>query len=178
MAREWEIGDAPVSFFRCRSPGAPGQRKRKSTQGVSQTSKPPRDLRRGQRPTGLLPYPLTAKHFFFSTVHGAFSFLMSQKENAGCIPPAKPASPAPRRREPQFLFSKKKGGKNGSSLPLAYACLFRHNGLHGLDLTAIVASALLAHSVRQVQSAALGTGDETGGRQLPVGAAPLIASCF
>ena len=45
-------------------------------------------------------------------------------------------------------------------------------------LTAIVAAALLAHSVRQVQSTALGACNETGDSQLPGGAASLIASCF
>ena len=56
--------------------------------------------------------------------------------------------------------------------------LFCSDGLDNLDLAAIVAAALLAHSVRQVQRTAFGACDESGGRQLPVRAAALVASCF
>ena len=63
--------------------------------------------------------------------------------------------------------------------PKASNCLLlRRHGLDNFDLTAIVAAALLAHSVRQVQSTALGACNETGDSQLPGGAASLIASCF
>ena len=50
------------------------------------------------------------------------------------------------------------------------------HGLDLLDLTAIVGTALRAHSVRQMQRTALGAGHQTGSRQLPHGAASLIAS--
>ena len=61
--------------------------------------------------------------------------------------------------------------------PKASNCLLlRRHGLDNFDLTAIVAAALLAHSVRQMQRAALGACHETGSRQLPDGAASLIAS--
>ena len=56
--------------------------------------------------------------------------------------------------------------------------LLRDNGLDDLDLAAIVVTALLAHSVRQVQRTAFRACDETGNRQLPVRAAALVASCF
>ena len=56
--------------------------------------------------------------------------------------------------------------------------LFRDDGLNNLDLTAIVSTALLAHSVRQVQRTAFRACDETGNRQLPSGATALVASCF
>ena len=56
--------------------------------------------------------------------------------------------------------------------------LFCNDGLDNLDLTALVSTALLAHSVRQVQRTALGACDETGNRQLPVRATALVASCF
>ena len=74
---------------------------------------------------------------------------------------------------------KKLGGKNPSSL-LKQACshLFCDDGLDDLDLAAIVVTALLAHSVRQVQRTAFGACNETGDRQLPVRAAALVASCF
>ena len=49
-----------------------------------------------------------------------------------------------------------------SLLKQAVVLLFRRHGLDNLDLTAIVAAALLAHSVRQVQSTALGACNETG----------------
>ena len=49
-------------------------------------------------------------------------------------------------------------------------------GLDDLDLTAVVGTAFRAHSVRQMQRAALGACHETGSRQLPNGAASLIAS--
>ena len=56
--------------------------------------------------------------------------------------------------------------------------LIRSHGLDDLDLTAIVSTALLAHSVRQVQRTAFRACNETGDSQLPSGAAPLVASCF
>ena len=56
--------------------------------------------------------------------------------------------------------------------------LFRHHGLDNLDLAAVVSTALLAHSVRQVQRTAFRAFDEAGSRQLPVGAAALVASSF
>ena len=56
--------------------------------------------------------------------------------------------------------------------------LFCNDGLDNLDLAAIVSTALLAHSVRQVQRTAFRACDETGNRQLPVRAAALVASCF
>ena len=54
--------------------------------------------------------------------------------------------------------------------------LIRSHGLDDLDLTAIVGTALRAHSVRQMQRTALGAGHQTGSRQLPHGAASLVAS--
>ena len=63
--------------------------------------------------------------------------------------------------------------------PKASNCLLlRRHGLDNFDLTAIVAAALLAHSVRQVQRTAFRACDETGSLQLPVRAAALVASCF
>ena len=56
--------------------------------------------------------------------------------------------------------------------------LLGNDGLNNLDLTAIVSTALLAHSVRQVLSTAFGACNETGHLQLPVRAAALVASCF
>ena len=56
--------------------------------------------------------------------------------------------------------------------------LFCDDGLDDLDFTAVVVTALLAHSVRQVQRTAFGACDESGGSQLPVRAAALVASCF
>ena len=77
------------------------ERKRKSAQGVSGTSKTPaRTTPRAETflEPGALPHRET--FFLFHRARRIF-FLMSQKENGGCIPPAKPASPvpAPRRRE-------------------------------------------------------------------------------
>ena len=62
----------------------------------------------------------------------------------------------------------------------AFLCkiLLRDHRLDGLDLTALVAAALGAHSVGQMQRAALGAGNETRSCQLPNGATPLITSCF
>ncbi len=80
-------------YRKARPPGpadATLERQRKSAQGVSGTSKLTRYLRRGQRLSWNQTCSPTAKHFFFSTVHG---FLMSQKENGGC------RFPAPKRRE-------------------------------------------------------------------------------
>ena len=56
---------------------------------------------------------------------------------------------------------------NGARAPVSYTHLF--------DLAAIVGTALRAHSVRQMQRATLGASHETGSRQLPHGAASLIA---
>ena len=50
------------------------------------------------------------------------------------------------------------------------------HGLDLLDLTAIVGTAFRAHSVRQMQRTTLGACHQTGSRQLPNGAASLIAS--
>ena len=61
---------------------------------------------------------------------------------------------------------------------LKQASLFCDDGLDNLDLAAIVSTALLAHSVRQVQRTAFRACDETGSLQLPNGAAALVASCF
>ena len=61
---------------------------------------------------------------------------------------------------------------------LKQASLFCDDGLDNLDLAAIVVTALLAHSVRQVQRTAFGASNETGSLQLPNGAAALVASCF
>ena len=61
--------------------------------------------------------------------------------------------------------------------PKASNCLLlRRHGLDNFDLTAIVAAALLAHSVRQVQSTALGACHQSGSCQLPYGRTSLIAS--
>ena len=57
-------------------------------------------------------------------------------------------------------------------------CLLSGNvGLDDLDLTAVIGTALLAHSVRQAQSAALRASDEARSFQLPVRRTSLIASC-
>lgn len=61
---------------------------------------------------------------------------------------------------------------------LKQASLFCDDGLDNLDLAAVVVTALLAHSVRQVQRTAFGASNETGSLQLPNGAAALVASCF
>src|SRR5699024_8639024 len=53
-----------------------------------------------------------------------------------------------------------------------------HGGLDDLHLTAVVGTALGAHSVGQAHRAALGALDQTGHLQLPVGAAALVASCL
>ena len=75
------------------------------------------------------------------------------------------------------LLPKKTGGK--PCFPPARTqkkLLVRSHGLDDLDLTAIVGTALRAHSVRQMQRTALGACHQTGSRQLPHGAASLIAS--
>ena len=54
--------------------------------------------------------------------------------------------------------------------------LLGDGGLDLLDLTAIVSTALGAHSVRHMQSTALGASHQSGSGQLPDGAAALIAS--
>ncbi len=46
----------------------------------------------------------------------------------------------------------------------------------GSNLTAIVGHAVLAHAVRQGDGTALGAGVDTGGLQLPHGAAALVAA--
>ena len=61
-----------------------------------------------------------------------------------------------------------------------------HNGLFcnltlllSLDLaegTTVVGHAILAHTMRHTESTALGASHDTGSLQLPVGAAPLIAT--
>ena len=56
--------------------------------------------------------------------------------------------------------------------------LLGDGGLDLLDLTAVVSTALGAHSVRQMQRATLGASHQTGSSQLPHGAASLIASLF
>ena len=48
-------------------------------------------------------------------------------------------------------------------------------GLNLAEGTAVIGQAILAHTVRQPVSPALGAGHDTGSFQLPVGAAPLIA---
>ena len=75
----------------------------------------------------------------------------------------------------------KKVRREDTSSLLKQACsqsLFCDDGLDNLDLAAVVVTALLAHSVRQVQRTAFGACNETGDRQLPVRAAALVASCF
>ena len=72
---------------------------------------------------------------------------------------------------------RKKRGETSSSL-LIQQNLLRDDGLHDLDLPAVVSTALLAHSVGQVHRTAFRAHDQIGGRQLPVGAAPLIPSRF
>ena len=83
IAREWEIGDAPVSFFRCRSLGTPGQRQRNKKRRESGTSKLPPVPRRGQgfawNPTG----NPTANAFFLLDRARPVLFLPLQKENGG-----------------------------------------------------------------------------------------------
>ena len=54
--------------------------------------------------------------------------------------------------------------------------LFGDCGLDLLDLTAVVSTALGAHSVRHMQSTALGASHQSGSAQLPNGATALIAS--
>ena len=56
--------------------------------------------------------------------------------------------------------------------------LLCHRRLDDLDLTAIVGTALSAHSVGQAHRAALGASDHAGNLQLPVGAATLVSSCL
>ena len=46
------------------------------------------------------------------------------------------------------------------------------------EATTIVGQAIFAHPVGQPIGTALGAGNDTGSLQLPVGAAPLIASCL
>ena len=81
---------------------------------------------------------------------------------------------------PKYGIASKKVRREESSSLLKQACshLFCDDGLDNLDLTAVVVTALLAHSVRQVQRTAFGACNETGDRQLPVRAAALVASCF
>ena len=78
------------------------ERKRKSAQGVSGTSKTPaRTTPRAE--TFLKPDTLPHRETFF-LFHRArrIFFLMSQKENGGCIPAGKAGVvPAPRRRVPR-----------------------------------------------------------------------------
>ncbi len=77
-----------------------------------------------------------------------------------------------------YFRQKSKEGRPKSSLltrthGILLACCHR---LNVLDLAAVIGTALRAHSVRQMQRAALGACHETGSRQLPNGAASLIAS--
>ena len=75
-------------------------------------------------------------------------------------------------------LARQKARREESSSLLKHASLFCDDGLDNLDLAAIVVTALLAHSVRQVQRTAFGASNETGSLQLPNGAAALVASCF
>ena len=95
-----EVWDTPCVDFRLRWPGAPGERQRKKEIGASPISHSCAihaagfvfpDVHRTFPPRGVL---------FFWTVHGPFSFRQDRKENGGCIPPAKPAFSAPKRRAP------------------------------------------------------------------------------
>ena len=99
---------------------------------------------------------------------------------------ASPISPTPRLHQPAYMrraacphaavFTQK--NKREATLPSCKdtKLLIRSHGLDDLDLTAIVGTALRAHSVRQMQRTALGACHQTGSRQLPHGAASLIAS--
>ena len=99
---------------------------------------------------------------------------------------ASPISPTPRLHQPAYMrraacphtavFTQK--NKREATLPSCKdtKLLIRSHGLDDLDLTAIVGTALRAHSVRQMQRTALGAGHQTGSRQLPHGAASLVAS--
>ena len=80
IAREWEIGDVPVSFFRCRFLGAPGQRQRNKKRRVSGRSKPTRSPRRGQRLSGLLPSPPPRNIFSFPPCTAHFLFDVSKRK--------------------------------------------------------------------------------------------------
>ena len=74
---------------------------------------------------------------------------------------------------------KSKGGKTRLPSQQGHTDLLAcGHGLDDLDLTAIIGTALRAHSVRQMQRTALGACHQTGSRQLPHGAASLIASLF
>ena len=65
--------------------------------------------------------------------------------------------------------------KGGGTLPLPFgSSLLLLFPLE--DFTAVVRAALLANSVRQVHLSALGTGNESGRFQRPVGTAPFVSS--
>ena len=77
---------------------------------------------------------------------------------------------------PPFSRKKTRGKPRFPPARTQKILLIRGHGLDDLDLTAIVGTALRAHSVRQMQRTALGACHQTGSRQLPNGAASLIAS--
>ena len=77
-----------------------------------------------------------------------------------------------------YQGQKSKEGRISSLLTRTHGLLASGHGLDLLDLTAIVGTAFRAHSVRQMQRTALGASHQTGSRQLPHGAASLIASLF
>ena len=86
-----------------------------------------------------------------------------------------PPKQAPYRQT--FPAKRKAGGKPRFPPVKDTRSLFASgHGLDLLDLTAIVGTALRAHSVRQMQRTALGASHQTGSRQLPHGAASLVAS--
>jgi hypothetical protein len=76
--------------------------------------------------------------------------------------------------------TKKQGGKTDLPSQQGHTdgLLACGHGLDDLDLTAVIGTALRAHSVGQMQRTALGACHQTGSRQLPHGAASLIASLF
>ena len=80
------------------APALPGERQRKAPQGVSGKSKPPLTPRRGQRLSGLLPKLSHRETFFLFHRARRIFFLMSQKENGGCIPRRQSRRPPSPRR--------------------------------------------------------------------------------
>ena len=81
------------------------ERQRKEQQGVSQTSTPPRNPRRGQRLSWNPKRSLTAKAFFLLDRARPVLFLGRQKENGGCIPAGKAGVvPALGQRDQNFPF--------------------------------------------------------------------------
>ena len=71
---------------------------------------------------------------------------------------------------------KKTRGKRRFPLAKAQQNLFRGHRLDDLDLAAVVIAALRAHSVGEMQRAALGARHQRGSCQLPYGRTSLIAS--